>query len=213
MKTLASQLEAYLELRHKLGFKLRLAGGLLRRFVLFAERKKASVITRHLAVEWATQPADSQPAQWANRLGMVRRFAQYVSGSDPRTEIPPQELLPHRYHRKPPYLYSDKEVCNLIQTARQVPAADDLRAVSNATLLGLLAVTGMRVGEAIGLDRNDVDLRQGLLTVGRPNSTNHDWFRSTPQHGKSSWNMNGCATEVAPIPRAQASFSPSEARN
>jgi integrase len=165
MKTLASQLEGYLELRHKLGFKLRLAGGLLHRFVLFAEWKKASVITRHLAVEWATQPADSQPAQWANRLGMVRRFAQYVSGSDPRTEIPPQELLPHRYHRKPPYLYSDKEVCNLIQTARQLPAADDLRAVSNATLFGLLAVTGMRVGEAIGLDRNDVDLRQGLLTV------------------------------------------------
>ena len=165
MKTLASQLEGYLELRHKLGFKLRLAGGLLHRFVLFAQRKKASVITRHLAVEWATQPADSQPAQWANRLGMVRRFAQYVSCSDPRTEIPSPELLPHRYHRKPPYLYSDKEVYRLIQTARQLPAADDLRAVSNATLFGLLAVTGMRVGEAIGLDCNDVDLRQGLLTV------------------------------------------------
>ena len=164
-------------------------------------------------MEWATQPADSQPAQWANRLGMVRRFAQYVSGSDPRTEIPPQELLPHRYHRKPPYLYSDKEVCRLIQTARQLPAADDLRAVSNATLFGLLAVTGMRVGEAIGLDCNDVDFGGGCSPCGRLNSTNHDWFQSTPPRRKNSGNMNGCETEAAPIPRAQASFFPSEARD
>lgn len=165
MKSLASHLDGYLELRHKLGFKLRLAGGLLRRFVIFARKKRASVITRKLALEWATQPAHCQPAQWANRLGILRRFAQYVSGSDPRTEIPPQELLPHRYHRKPPYLYSDKEICRLIQAAGQRPAPNDLRAVSNATLFGLLAVTGMRVGEAIGLDCKDVDLNQGLLTV------------------------------------------------
>jgi len=165
MKSLAIQLEAYLVLRRKLGFKLRLAEGLLHRFVLFAQKKKASVISTKLALAWATQPADCQPAQWANRLGMVRRFALYVSGDDPRTEIPPQEVLPHRYHRKPPYLYSDKEVCSLIKTARQLPASNDLRAISNATLFGLLAVTGMRVGEAIGLDRKDVDLRQGLLTV------------------------------------------------
>ena len=165
MKSLALQLEAYLALRHKLGFELRLVGGLLRRFVRFAQKKKTTVITTKLALEWATQPANCLPSQWARRLGIVRRFAQYVSGSDPRTEIPPQELLPHRYHRKPPYLYSDQEICSLIRAARQLPAADDLRAVSNATLFGLLAVTGMRVHEAIGLDRDDVDLKQGLLTV------------------------------------------------
>ena len=85
MKSLAIQLEAYLELRRKLGFKLRLAGGLLHRFVLFAQKKKAPVITTKLALAWATQPAGCQPAQWANRLGMVRRFALYVSGADPRT--------------------------------------------------------------------------------------------------------------------------------
>lgn len=165
MKRLSTYLDEYLELRHKLGFRLRLAGGLLRRFVLFAQRNRASFITRKLAVQWASQPADCQPAQWANRLGMVRRFAQYVSGTDPRTEIPPPELLPHRYHRKPPYLYSDREVRRLIQVARQLPSPDDLRAASHATVLGLLAVTGMRVGEAIALDRVDVDLSQGILTV------------------------------------------------
>ena len=165
MKRLAFRLDEYLELRHKLGFRLRLAGGLLRRFVRFAQAKRASFITTKLAVQWATQPADCQPAQWANPLGMVRRFAQYVSGTDPRTEIPPQELLPHRYHRKPPYLYRNQEGCRLIQAARQIPSPKDLRALSHATLFGLLAVTGMRVGEAIGLDRNDVDRNQGLLTV------------------------------------------------
>ena len=96
---------------------------------------------------------------------MVRRFAQYVSAIDSRTEVPSQELLPHRYRRQPPYLYSDKEIHRLMHALRQLPAPNDLRAISNATLLGLLAVTGMRVGEAIGLDRKDVDLKRGLITV------------------------------------------------
>jgi len=165
MTSLGIRLEEYLDLRHKLGFKLRLAGALLHRFVDFARQKKASFITTKLALEWATEPADCQPAQWANRLGMVRRFAQHLSGVDPRTEIPPQGLLPYRFHRPPPYLYSDLEIRKLIQAARQLPASDDLRAISNATLFGLLAVTGMRVSEAINLDRGDVDLERGLLTV------------------------------------------------
>lgn len=165
MKTLASHLADYLELRRKLGFKLRLTGGLLHRFVAFAQKKRSRFITAKLALEWARQPAGCQPAQWANRLGMVRRFARYVSAIDPRTEIPAQELLPHRHHRKPPYIYSHNEVRKLIQTARELPARNDLRAISNATLFGLLAVTGMRVGEAIALNCKDVDLNQGLLTV------------------------------------------------
>ena len=95
MKSLATHLDGYLELRRKLGFTLRLAGGLLHRFVAFAEKKRARFITAKLAREWASQPTDCEPAQWANRLGMVRRFAQYVSANDPRTEIPPKDLLPY----------------------------------------------------------------------------------------------------------------------
>jgi len=165
MKSLATHLDAYLELRHQLGFKLRQAEGLLRRFVSFAREKRAPVLTTKLALEWATQPSDCQPSYWASRLGMVRGFAEYVSAIDPRTEVPPPELLPHHYRRKPPYLYSDQEVCQLIQALRQLPAPGDWRAVTHATLFGLLAVTGMRVGEAIGLDRKDVDFKDGLLTV------------------------------------------------
>ena len=79
MKSFAAHLEAYLELRHKLGFKLLQAGALLRQFVLFAREKKASVLTTKLALEWATQPSDCQPSYWASRLGMVRCFAKHIS--------------------------------------------------------------------------------------------------------------------------------------
>ncbi len=109
MSNLRTALQEYLALRRALGFKLRLAGGLLHRFLQFAEKEGASFITTELALRWATQ-ARCDPSQWANRLGMVRRFAQYRSATDLRTEIPPQGLLPHRYHRKPPYIYRDDEV-------------------------------------------------------------------------------------------------------
>ena len=165
MNSLSSQLEDYLKLRRQLGFKLRLPGALLRQFVRFAQKKKAPVITTKLALEWATQPADCQPSQWANRLGMVRRLAHYVSALDPRTEVPPPGLLPHRYHRKTPYLYRDEEVWRLIRTARELDSPKHLRGATASTLFGLLAATGMRVGEAISLDRQDVDLQQDLLTV------------------------------------------------
>lgn len=179
MKSLTAHLEDYLELRHSLGFKLVTVGGLLRRFVLFAQSRKASYITTKLALDWAIKPADCQSAQRGNRLGMVRRFAQYVGSIDRRTEVPAQELLPYRFHRKAPYLYSDKEVCDLIAAIRQLPDPKDLRAVSNGMLFGLLAVTGMRVGEAIGLDRKDVNLRQGLLTI---RQTKFNKSRLVPLH-------------------------------
>ncbi len=158
-------LKEYLAVRRTLGFKLRLPGRLLHGFVEFAESEGASFISRKLALRWATQPADAQPAQWANRLGMVRRFAQYLSTMDPRTEIPPQELLPYRYRRKLPYIYTDVEILDLIFAAKQLPPPGGLRAHTYSTLIGLIAVTGMRIGEPIGLDRKDVDLNEGVITV------------------------------------------------
>lgn len=165
MKTLSGHLQQYLQLRRRLGFKLRNAGGLLAKFVHFAQRQHAPFVTTQLALRWATQPVDCHPALWTTRLSMVRQFARYVSAVDPRTEIPPHGLLPHRYRRKPPYLYSDQEVRALMAAAQQLPSPRHLRGATYATLFGLLAVTGMRVGEALGLDRADVDLAQALLTV------------------------------------------------
>jgi hypothetical protein len=102
MTSLRQAVEDYLAMRRALGFKLRLPAGMLREFAALAEAEHASHITTALAVRWATQPVGVQPAQWANRLGVVRRFARFQSASDPRTEVPPPRLLPYRYQRKPP---------------------------------------------------------------------------------------------------------------
>ena len=165
MSKLRQILQEYLALRRGLGFKLHEPGRLLERFVRFAEQEGAARISRDLALRWATQPQNCQPAYWTNRLAMVRRFAQYCHAADPRHEIPPPGLLPHRYHRKPPHFYSDDEIGRLLQAAERLPSPLGLRAATYTTLFGLLVVTGMRVGEPIALNREDVDLGKGLLTV------------------------------------------------
>jgi site-specific recombinase XerD len=165
MSPLRSALEDYLALRRSLGFRLRLAGRLLQGFVEFADNQGAEFITCELALQWATAPSDVQPAQWANRLGMVRRFAQYHLATEPRTEVPPADLLPYRYRRQAPYIYRDAEVRRLMQAAAALPSARGLRAATYTTLLGLYASTGLRTNEALWLDRDDVDLAQGILHV------------------------------------------------
>ena len=162
MSTLTTRLEEYLRLRRQLGFKLRVPGILLPSFVRFARRRGASFITTKLALEWATQPANIGSPQRADRLGMVRRFAEYLSAFDPRTEVPPQKLIPYQFRRRQPYLYTDEEVLQMMEQMRQLGPRGSLKGATYATLVGLLAVTGMRVGEAIGLDRGDVGLNQAL---------------------------------------------------
>jgi integrase len=98
-------------------------------------------------------------------LGVVRRFAVWRSVADPRTEIPPCGLLPHRRRRKPPYVYSDAEIEQLLAQAGQLPSASGLRGATFATLFGLLAASGLRLGEALALDVADVDLGSGILAV------------------------------------------------
>jgi integrase len=167
MSPLRKAVEDYLAMRRALGFKLRLTAGMLREFASFLERERASHITTALAVRWATQPVGVQPAQWANRLGVVRRFARFLSASDPRTEVPPLGLLPYRYTRKPPYIYQDAEIRQLLRAAADIGSASGLRAASYSTLIGLLAVSGLRISEAIALDDQDVDLAEGVLTIRR----------------------------------------------
>jgi integrase/recombinase XerD len=165
MNALQMALTEYLSVRRSLGFKLYDVGLCLHQFVRFAEAEGAGFITTELAVRWATQPTHASPAHWARRLGMVRQFAQYCCALDIRTEIPPPGLLPYRYTRKPPYLYSDEEIARLLQAARQLPSPGGLRALTYTSLFGLLAVTGMRISEPIALDRSDVDLIDGSLTI------------------------------------------------
>jgi integrase len=98
---------------------------------------------------------------------MVRRFAIWLCATDPRTEVPPVGILPHRYRRKPPHIYSDAEIDEILRRTQQLPSVKNLRAKTYTTLFGLLAVTGMRVNEAVGLDRSDVNLDLGILHIRR----------------------------------------------
>jgi len=165
MSTLRESADEYLQVRRALGFKLYEEGLLLDQFVRFAEQQGASIITRTLALQWATQPKTCGPPQWAKRLGTVGQFARYRSACDPRTEIPTPDLLPFRYRRKAPYIYREEQITQLLQAAKRLPSATGLRALTYFTLFGLLAVTGMRVGEAVCLDRKDVDLQKGMITI------------------------------------------------
>ena len=165
MNGLQPLLDEYLATRRALGARLESSGRLLTRFVAFTGQHKARFITTELALRWATEPADAQPAQWASRLGMARGFARYAHAVDARHEVPPQGLLPHSYRRRRPYVYRDREVAELIAAARGLSGGTGLRPLTYGTLLGLLSVTGMRVSEVLSLDRDDVDLTHGVLTV------------------------------------------------
>ena len=182
MSELRQALEDYIAVRRSLGFDLRLPARSLRNFVSFVEANEATYITRELAVRWAKQPDSAQPATWAWRLGMVRRFASWRSVTDPRTEVPPEGLIPYRYYRQPPYIYSDDEIERLIAAASELPSSNGLRARSFSTLFGLLSVTGMRVSEALKLDHEDVDLEQGTLTIRR---TKFGKSRFVPVHSST----------------------------
>jgi integrase len=165
MNDLQAALDEYLNIRRALGFKLRDEGTALPQFLLFLEKKDASFITTDLALHWATLPENVLPSYWARRLTMVRNFAKFRRPVDPRTEIPPQGLLPFQYRRKPPYIYGDDEILRLLEASSHLRSGIGLRASTYCTLFGLLAVTGMRVGESVALNRRDVDLLRGMLTV------------------------------------------------
>lgn len=163
MKPLASAATEYLELRRALGFKLYHETWWLPDFVAYLGAHGSSVITTELALRWAQQPADCHPNWWATKLGSIRRFARHHHASDPRTEIPPPDLLPYRSKRQAPHIYTDQEVAALLQEARRLP--DALTSATYSTLLGLLAASGIRVGEALALDEDAVDLPRSRVTV------------------------------------------------
>jgi integrase/recombinase XerD len=164
MSGLRDALEDYLAVRRSLGFKMERSGQLLAGFVGFAEQAGAPTVTTDLALAWATAPAGASSSWWRVRLDAVRPFARYLAAFIPGTEVPPAGLLPGpASHRAVPYLYSPAQIAALVTAAGAIRAP--LRAATCQTLIGLLAVTGMRVSEAIGLDRPDVDLQAGLLTI------------------------------------------------
>lgn len=163
MIPLRQALDDYLTMRRGLGFKLDRAAKLLAQFLCHLEEDGADTVTVELALAWARLPADADRSWWSYRLSVVRGFAAYLKTLDPTTEVPAAELLPWRRRRATPYLYTDAEITALIAAAGTLRFP--LRVATYRTLIGLLAVTGMRIGEAIRLDRGDLDFEHELLVV------------------------------------------------
>jgi integrase len=165
MSAFAEHLEDYLGLRRALGHQLADAGRLLPRFVAHLEAIAASTITVEIALAWVQQPvAGPSSSVWLRRMTAVRGFARHMSGLDPATEIPPLGLVAFHPRWRPPFIYSGADIVALMaEVPRLIPTP--LRAATFQTMIGLLAATGMRVGEAIALRRADTDLVEGVITV------------------------------------------------
>jgi len=163
MSPLRQSLIDYLKIRRALGYKLERAEKLLGQFLDHLDQLGEERVTLENATSWVTLPATGSGHWWAFRMSAVRSFASYLHALDPVHEVPPADLFPDRVHRAVPYLYSEKEIVALMTAAGSLRLP--LRQATYRTLIGLLWVTGMRVGEAIRLDRGDVDLKHGVLTV------------------------------------------------
>jgi len=169
MKSLSKFVTEYLDLRRKLGFKASREAWLLSKFTSFLRAKGSMFVTTELALAWAKQPADAHPSWWASKLSVVRGFAKHVHLIDKRHQIPPRDLLPRFGRRSTPSIYTPQEISRILQAARDWRAPHTVNhAFRRATLemfFGLLAATGMRVGEAIRLDCSDIDWGNRLLVV------------------------------------------------
>jgi integrase len=178
MTELQQILEDYLTIRRSLGFKLGRAEKLLNQFLAHMHHVSATIVTIDVAVQWASQPPNGTSGWRAHRLSVVRSFARHLHAIDPAHQVPPTDLLGGRSRRATPYPYSPEDIAALMSAARSLRRFP-LRAATFETLVGLLAATGLRVGEAIGLNRGDIDWRDGLLTVA---NTKFNKTRLVPLH-------------------------------
>lgn len=163
-RSMLARVNAYLSLRRQFGYQLRSEGALLLDFARFADRRGHGGPPRTaLMLRWAKQSRRRQRSTWARRLKVVRGFAQYWQGVEPSTQVPPCHIFGPRPGRPTPFLYRPAQIRLLLRRAHKLPGR--LRAPTYATLLGLLACTGLRISEALGLRVQDVDLAGALLCV------------------------------------------------
>jgi site-specific recombinase XerD len=169
MNILRQTLADYLAVRRALGYRLARAEKLLVQFLAFVEDRGEERLTIETALAWATAPAGADPNWMSRRLSDVRRFAIHLRAIDPATQVSPADILPGRSRRATPYLYSTEAISDLMAATATLRGSH--RRATYRTLIGLLAATGMRVGEAIGLDRNDFAIC-GVLTIHNGSSAN-----------------------------------------
>ena len=189
----------YLAMRRSLGFKLRGEGRMLAGFARRLDEAGQDTITISAALAWATEPHAAAPAHWRRRLSVVRGFARHLATLDPACQIPPADLLAAPSHRPPPYIYSAEEIASLIHAAGTIGAP--LPSATLQAMISLIAATGLRLGEALALDRGDTDLAAAVLTVTGKN----DQLRLVPLHPTTGGMLAGYAARRDQLCPHQAS--------
>ena len=165
MISLTTHLENYLAIRRRFGYDLSFQERVLRRFTSFADARGADHVTVNLFFAWKEHFGSANQHTWSNRLSMVRVFAAWLQSIDPRNEVPSSSLIPVKLRRTQPYIYTGREIEKIATEAAKLPSPYGLRGWTFSTLFGLIAVTGVRISEAIGLDDEDVDLDEAVLLV------------------------------------------------
>jgi integrase len=177
----------YLEYRRTLGFAMHISGSLLLQFAQYGDREgHHGPLTAELALRWASLPETASPRYRAERLSIVRGFAQYLAVQDGLSEVPDHRLLGKNHYRLQPHIYSEQQLREIVLTAAQLKPTYDLRPLTYSTLFGLLACTGLRISEALRLDRAHVDLTSGILRVER---TKFRKSRLVPLHSSATQAM------------------------
>ena len=183
--------EEYLVMRRTLGFKLTHQAGTLMGFVDYCEQHQLEHISTDAAVDWAVHtPRSTDTLWWARRLMVVRIFARHLAAFDPATQIPPADVLPGQYRRVTPYLYSAGQIDALMAAAAAL--TPPLRAGTYSAVIGLLVTSGMRIGEVCRLDRPDVDLDCGLITI---RDSKFGKSREIPVHASTAGALSGYAAQ------------------
>lgn len=164
-KPLTEALDDYLALRRGLGHQMADAARLLPSFVTFLHAQGLDTITISAALAWCQQPTPVGGVTVApRRMTAARGFARYLSGIDPAAEVPPAGLVPLRFRRPEPFIYSPADIAAMLTVARRL-GPGPLRGLTYYTLIGLLTATGLRIGEAINLDLGDIDDHEAVLTI------------------------------------------------
>jgi integrase/recombinase XerD len=187
--TLVEHLDDYLRLRRGLGFQLGRHGEVLPHFVAFLEARGAATVTVELAVAWARRPEGIKPITVDFRLSAVRGFARHLHAIDPAHEIPPPGLLSVPRRRPAPFIYTPDQLAELLAATERLQPP--LRAATYRALFGLLAATGMRVGEAMSLTCGGIDLVKGVITV---RHAKFDRMRLVPLHASVAAALAAYAT-------------------
>jgi integrase len=204
---LAEAATDYLRLRRAMGHKLAEHERLLPRFVAFLEASGAQTVTIQAALDWAAEPdAPRGSTVPGRRMTIARGFARYLSGTDPAAEVPPPGMAGRRQHRRVPYIYTEDDIAALTALARQEIRAP-LRAATIATLIGLLDAAGIRIGEAITLDRGDIDWTEAVLTI---RESKFGKSRLVPLHDSAASQLREYAqvrSQLMPQPGTAAFFT------